>query len=265
MPKTVLVFAPHPDDAEYYAGGTLAKFAREGERVVIVVVTDGRCGSFAADSETLCALREAEARRGAAALGAEAPLFLGYADYTLDTLPAGQLRERFIRLIRQYRPDVVVAQDASAPGEVHPDHRAVAMAASDALAAATLPLVHPEHLAEGLQTHFVAEKYFYAEGGLGANMVVDISETLQQKLTALAEHKTQMEFLVEDVLRQARQFNLDVKSMIGGQPDDPAGLVAWAMQTQAAEVGRRFNVVYGEAFRYTRFHPFIEMLLAGRE
>jgi LmbE family N-acetylglucosaminyl deacetylase len=265
MSKTVLALAPHPDDAEYYAGGTLAKLAREGARVIIVVVTDGQCGSFTIDSATLRDRRAAEARLGAAALGAEPPVFLGYADYTLDTLPAGQLREQFVRLIRQHRPDVVVAQDASAPGELHPDHRAVAWAASDALASASLPRVYPEHLAEGLQPHFVVEKYFYAEGGLGANMVVDISETLQQKLTAMAEHKTQMQFLVEDVLRQAQAAGLDARAMAGEQADDPAGLVTWAMQTQAAEVGRRFNVAYGEAFRYSRFHPLIEMLLSARD
>jgi LmbE family N-acetylglucosaminyl deacetylase len=265
MSKTVLVLAPHPDDAEYYAGGMLAKLVREGARVVIVVATDGRCGSFTLDSATLVERRIDEARRGAAVLGAEPPVFLGYADYTLDTLPAGQLREQFMRLIRQYRPEVVVVEDAFAPGEVHPDHRAVAWAASDALAAATLPRVHPEHLAEGLQPHFVPEKYFYAEGGLGANTVVDISETLQQKLAALAEHKTQMQFLVEDVLKQAQAAGLDVQAIVGEQSDDPAALVAWALQTQAAEVGRRYNVAYGEAYRYARFHPFVEMLLAGRE
>jgi LmbE family N-acetylglucosaminyl deacetylase len=265
MSKTVLVLSPHPDDAEYFAGGTLAKLAREGARVVMVVVTDGRSGSFGVDSETLRELRAAEARQGAAALGAEPPVFLGYADYTLDTLPAGRLREQFIRLIRQYRPDVVVVEDAMALGEVHPDHRAVAWAASDALASSALPLIHPEHLAEGLQPHFVVEKYFYMEGGLGANMVVDISETLQQKLAALAEHKTQMQFMVEDVLKQAAAADLDVRAIVGVPSDDPAALVAWALQTQAAEVGRRFNVAYGEAFRYARFHPVVEMLLAAQE
>ena len=273
MAKTVMALAPHPDDAEYYAGGMLAKCAREGDRVIIVVVTDGRCGSFALDGEALARLRAAESGRGAAVLGAEPPVFLGHADYTLDTLPPGRLREQFIRLIRQHRPDVVVVEDAFVLGEVHPDHRAVAWAASEALAASALPLVCPEHLAEGLRPHFVVEKYFYAEGGRGANMVVDVSETLQQKLAALAEHKTQMEFLVEDVLRQARAAGLDVAALVGqlaggaagDLTDNPAGLVAWAMQTQAADVGRRYNVAYGEAFRYARFHAFIEMLLDKRE
>ena len=68
MTKTVLVLSPHPDDAEYYAGGTLVKFAREGARVIIVVVTDGRCGSFALDGAALIERRAAEARQGAAVL-----------------------------------------------------------------------------------------------------------------------------------------------------------------------------------------------------
>lgn len=266
MSKTVLALAPHPDDAEYYAGGTLAKLGREGAHVIIVVVTDGRCGSFSVDSARLRELRESEARRGAAVLGAEPPVFLGYPDYTLDTLPPGQLREQFVRLVRQIRPDVVIVEDATVLGDLHPDHRAVAWAASDALAASALPLVYPQHLAEGLQPQFVVEKYFYAEGGQGANMAVDVSETLPQKLAALAEHETQMQFLVEDVLKQVRAAGMDVSALPGGPEAGPAELVAWAMKTQAAQIGRRFGLAYGEAFRYTRFDPFIEMMLTtGRE
>jgi hypothetical protein len=72
---------------------------------------------------------------------------------------------------------------------------------------------------------------------------------------------------VEDVLKQAQAANLDAQAVLSRQvqSDDPSALVAWAMETQAAEVARRFNAAYGEAFRYARFHPLIEMLLAGRE
>ena len=51
MSKVVLALVPHPDDAEFYAGGLLAKLAAEGARVHIVVTSDGRRGSFEADSE----------------------------------------------------------------------------------------------------------------------------------------------------------------------------------------------------------------------
>ncbi len=50
MPDTVLVLAPHPDDAEIYCGGSLAKLAAGGATVQIVVATDGRTGSFIEES-----------------------------------------------------------------------------------------------------------------------------------------------------------------------------------------------------------------------
>ena len=111
VPATALALVPHPDDAEFYAGGLLAKLIAEDARVYIVVATDGRRGSFEVDTGTLIAARAEEMRRAAAALGAEPPILLGYPDGELDTLPAGVLREQFIRVIRQLRPDVVVAQD----------------------------------------------------------------------------------------------------------------------------------------------------------
>ncbi len=44
--KTVLVIAPHPDDAEFYAGGTLALWAQQGNRIILVTVTNGDKGSY---------------------------------------------------------------------------------------------------------------------------------------------------------------------------------------------------------------------------
>ena len=260
----VLVLAPHPDDAEYYAGGTLARMAQEGARILIAIATDGRRGSLHLDSPTLVSLRTEEARQAAKVLGAEPPIFLGYRDMELDQLEPGVLREYFIRLIRQHRPEVVVTEDATAIDEVHPDHRAVARAASEALNFSTLPLVHPEHLAEGLKTHFVKEKFFYGNSR-DANKIVDVTETLPVKLAALAEHKTQMQFLVEEQLIQARLAGLPVESLMPGVDENPMLAMSWAMQTEAAQEGSKIGVQYGEAFRYQRFQPFIETLLLSQQ
>jgi len=262
MPKTVLALVPHPDDAEFYAGGLLARLIAEGATVHIVVVTDGRRGSFEHDSASLAAIRAAEMRRAAGALGAEPPILLGYPDLELDTLPPGALREKFVRAIRQFRPDVVVTQDPYAPFEPHPDHRAVAWAATEALNHARLPLLYPEHLAEGLALHFVAEKYFYANSPALANKVIDITDVMPVKLAALVQHASQVRFLVEDMLRQARVAGLDTRAFFGDAADDPAALLAWGVQTQAAAVGQAIGVQYAEAFRYERFDPLIEMALA---
>ena len=264
MPSVVLALTAHPDDAEIFAGGTLARLIAEGARAHILVATDGRRGSFDHDSPALADLRAEEGRRAAAALGAEPPTLLGYPDLELDHLPPGVLREAFIRAIRRLRPDVVIAEDPFAPYDPHPDHRAVAWAASDALAFSHLPLMHPEHLEQGLQPHFVAEKYFYSEHLPSTNRVIDVSDTLVTKFKALAEHKTQVAFLVEDVLRQARVAGIDVEAILGTMAAEPIMALEWALRAQAAEVGARIGVAYGEAFRYARFHPIVENLLAAQ-
>ena len=112
MNKTVLALVPHPDDAEWYAGGLLVNLhINENARIIIVIATDGCRGSYEYDHEALVTLREEEACLAAVILGAERPIFLGYHDFELDRLPAGILRENFIRLIRQWKPDIVIAED----------------------------------------------------------------------------------------------------------------------------------------------------------
>ena len=261
MSKTVLVLAPHPDDAEFYAGGTIAKEIQQGSRVVIIIATDGRCGSFEYDSQTLSSMRVGEAQRAAQVLGAERPIMLGYPDLELDTLPPGKLREQFVRLIRQHKPDMVIAEDPFARYEIHPDHRAVAWASMEAVNYASLPLWHPEHLAEGLEPHFTVEKLYYSEEPSSTNHVIDITDTLDRKLQALAEHKSQISFLVEDVLRQAHIAGVDLGVIAGDAIGDPLAMVTFAIQSQAADIGQKIGVQFGEAYRYVRFHPYVENLI----
>jgi len=217
MSKTVLALVPHPDDAEFSAGGTLAKMAGEGASVVIVVATDGGAGSLHYDSATLAQLRAEESRRAAAVLGAEPPVLLGHPDSGLDLLLPGVLREQFVRLIRTHKPDVVIAEDPFAPYEVHPDHRAVAWAASDAANFAQLPLFCPEHRQEGLEPHFVVEKYWYGSDPASANRIVDITATIDIKVAAIAAHASQVQFLIEDLLLQARLAGIDLQAQLGGE------------------------------------------------
>jgi LmbE family N-acetylglucosaminyl deacetylase len=256
--KTALVLAPHPDDAEFYAGGTLAKWIAEGTRVVIVIATDGSKGSYHEDAPSLNRIRAEEATHAAAVLGAESPVMLGHLDMGLDLLPPGILREQFVRAIRQYKPDILLAQDPFAPYEVHPDHRAVAWAASDAAYSSYLPLVYHE---QGLESHYVVEKYFYSDHTESWNKIVDTSQTMEVKMAALAEHKSQIAFLVEDIMIQARLAGLDVHSLVGEAAHDPLTAMTWFMEAQAAQVGSKIGVRFGEGFRYERFHPIVENFL----
>jgi LmbE family N-acetylglucosaminyl deacetylase len=263
MPQTTLALVPHPDDAEFYAGGTLARWAAEGAAVHLIVATDGRRGSYMEESAALAELRADEMRRAAAALGARPPVLLGHPDTELDRLPPGVLREQFVRAIRRVRPDTVVTEDPYALYEPHPDHRAVAWAAYEAVNCCMLPLVFPEHLAEGLEPHYVTEKYFYGDTLAGANRVIDITASIERKLAALNEHRTQVVFLVEGRMRQAALAGLDLGATLGRIGNSPATLLDWAIRGRDAVVGKRAGYQYGEAFRYERFDDIIEEMLAA--
>jgi LmbE family N-acetylglucosaminyl deacetylase len=260
MRKTVMVLTAHPDDAEMFAGGTIAKMAEAGDRVVIVIATDGRKGSFEHDSDSLARLRSQEARRAAAVLGAEPPILLGHRDMEIDRASPGALREQLVRLIRSHRPDVSISEDALYARDLHPDHRGVALAAAEAIAFASLPLLHPEHLADGLEVHSVAEKYYFAAGP-AANKFVDITATMDKKIAALAEHHTQIVSLVESMRRQVTGAGVDWRQVIGDIADDPQAIMALRLRTMNAEVGQAAGVEYAEAFRYERFSAAIERLL----
>ncbi len=261
--KTVLVFAPHPDDAEYYAGGTLALLAQQGHRVILVTVTSGDKGSYRHTAAELAEVRQSEARQAAERLGAAEVLFLGHPDQELDLLPAGMLREQFVRLIRQYQPDVLVAEDVRYTEEPHPDHRAVARAAADAVVQASLPLMYPAHAEAGLKPHFVKEKLFYSESPTLTDKVIDITSTFERKMEALAAHQSQVEFLVEDILRQAEAAGLGSHELIVAAGQDPLAALTLVVHQQAAAAGSRAGYALGEAFRYERFHPLIESLLVS--
>jgi LmbE family N-acetylglucosaminyl deacetylase len=260
-PKTVLCLVPHPDDAEYYAGGLIAKLALEGNRILIAVTTDGIKGSFELEGKELTDARHNEMVNSAKVLGAEEPIFLGYTDFEVDLLPPGILRERFIYLIRKYKPHTVITEDPFWLGETHPDHRAVAMAAMEAINYARLPRIYPQHLKEGLKPHIVIEKYFYSEDPEKFNKIVDITSTFDKKVESLAAHKSQIEFLVQGVLDEAALAGLDVHTVFGEMADDKLALFRMGIQMQAAEIGVKSGFELAEGFRYERFNPLVENFL----
>lgn len=119
--RRILVFSPHPDDAEVIAGAYLAMKRSYGSEVRLVVVSDGRMGlpSSLTDEEGI-AIRRAEQLEAAEVLGIEEVEFLDFVDSLVPE--PGQLRDRFIRLTRSYAPDLVLTVDPYLPYESHPDH-----------------------------------------------------------------------------------------------------------------------------------------------
>ena len=205
--KRILVISAHPDDPDFGAGGTVAKWTSGGHEAHYLIVTDGSKGSGDRDmtSERLVALRQEEQRAAARQVGVSEVHFLGFPDG--EVMPDLRLRHALTRELRRLRPDIVVTHD---PATIywdqyinHPDHRAVGQAALDAIfPTARDHLNVPEHLAEGLEPHIVTEVYL--TGSQKPDTFFDISSTLEQKLAALREHVSQFKD-VEGVLGRVRE------------------------------------------------------------
>jgi len=203
-PERVLVVAAHPDDIEFGAAGTVARWTAEGASVRYLVVTRGDKGSddASANPGELAALREREQRAAAAELGVEGVDFLDEPDGQVE--PSLRLRERVTYAIRAYRPEIVMTHDPTVlfvnnEWVNHPDHRAVGLVTVDAVfPTARDPLNFREHRDAGLEAWKVAELYLWSTNE--ANQLVDIGATIERKVAALAHHASQFRSF-DDVAR----------------------------------------------------------------
>ena len=203
------VFA-HPDDPEFFAGGTLAKWASDGADITFVIATSGDKGSAdpAMTSERLAEIREAEERDAAAALGAQDVIFLRYKDGEL--FPTLELRRDITRLIRLKKPDTVVTLDPtrwfSSRGINHPDHRAIGAATLEAVfptARDRLNFIEHER-DEGLAPHKVGAVYI--AGAVSPNVTIDVSDSVERQIRSLRAHKTQiadMDKMAENIRKRS--------------------------------------------------------------
>jgi LmbE family N-acetylglucosaminyl deacetylase len=217
-PERVLVVAAHPDDIEFGAAGTIARWVREGAAVRFLLVTRGDKGSDdpATDVAALAAMREREQREAAAEIGVEGVDFLEEPDG--QVLPTLQLRERITHAIRAFRPEIVMTHDPTVlfvnnEWVNHPDHRAVGYATVDAVfPTARDPLNFREHLDAGLGAWKVAELFLWSTNE--ANQLVDIGDTVELKIAALAKHASQFRHF-DEIARWVRRRSEELGERAG--------------------------------------------------
>ena len=195
--RSVMVIMAHPDDPEFACAGTVCRWAQEGSQIVYVMATHGEAGSddTSLSAEQLARVREQEEREAARILGVSDVVFLDHPDGSV--VASLDLRRDLTRQIRRWRPDVVITMDPNLRYRraylSHPDHRAVAGAALDAVFPdARNPRQFPELLREGLQPHRVREVYIVSGKDAGADVTVDITDTFERKIAALRVHRSQI-------------------------------------------------------------------------
>lgn len=231
-PERALAIGAHPDDIEFGAGATLAKWARDGCEVSFLVLTDGSKGSWdpACNQSELVARRQREQSAAADAIGARGTVtFGGWIDGELKSGP--RQRIQVTTEIRRIRPDVVFGHDPWKRYRLHPDHRNAGQLVIDAVVAARDPLFFPEislapHRPQALLL-FEADEIDYVEA---------IDATIDIKIAALLLHESQ--------LRSTMQIS-----------DDPALTAieresfALRIRERAAESGRPFGLSLAEGFK----------------
>jgi len=217
VPASALAIGAHPDDVEFGAGATLAKWADAGCVVHHLICTDGSKGSWdpSQDVPELVVQRQREQRAAAAALGATGEVvFLGWPDGELDS----GLRQRWqvAYWVRRLRPTVVLGHDPWRRYRLHPDHRHAGLLACEGVVAARDPHFFPEqaippHRPEAILL-FEADEPDHGE---------DVSSYVDVKVEALlahtSQHRSTMLIEPDDDGRQREAFRQRVVDRLAEQ------------------------------------------------
>jgi LmbE family N-acetylglucosaminyl deacetylase len=225
VPKTAMTIFAHPDDAEFSCSATVAKWAKAGCEITYVLCTSGNVGTHDGryTKASLKKVREREQRNACKVLGVKHVEFLRHNDGQL--VADLKLRRELVRVIRKYKPEIVFCGD---PNQVfwgsnrinHPDHRAAATAAIDAVfPACEMELLWPEE-GKAWKVHGV-----YVRANDGLDTWIDVGETLDLKIKALREHHSQLD---------------DYKDL------------EEEMRKRHAATGQEKGLAYAEAFRVIR-------------
>lgn len=178
MQLDILVFGAHPDDAELFAGGTLARMASLGHSVGIVDMTRGELGTRGTP-----ALRAQESRAAARILGLKTRENLRLADGHVAVTPAARLK--VIRMLRKYCPKIVLTHYWE---DKHPDHGNTSRLVTEA--------VHHSGLAK-IRTGQPRYRppvllYFKMPMTVSPSFVVDVSDFMEQRKSAIQVYRSQL-------------------------------------------------------------------------
>jgi len=182
----IIVFGAHPDDAQYKAGGTAAKWIKAGHAVKLVSVTNGDIGHWQSAGGPLAQRRLAEVKKADDIIGAATEV-LDIHDGEL--LPTLENRQKIIRLIREWQADVVIAHR---PWDYHPDHRYVGVLVQDAAFMVTVPFMCPDVPPLKKNPLFLySSDGFQKPYPFKADIAVSVDDVFDLKLTAIHEMPSQ--------------------------------------------------------------------------
>ena len=225
----LLAIGAHPDDCEILAGGLAAKYSALGHAVKFVSATNGDTGHFTEGGGQLARRRAEEAMQAAAVIGIEAMVLDIHNNGIEADIPT---REIFIKLIREYKPDIIITHR---PWDYHPDHRRTALLVQDSSYAVLIPNVCP--LTPCLTKSPVimyTQDNFKKPIEFNPEIVISIDDVIEQKVKMLDCHKSQQYEWLPWV-------NGEIKSV----PSDEGKRMEWLSKKQREkdeQTAKRFRI-----------------------
>lgn len=183
----VLMIGAHPDDCELETGGIACKYRKLGHIVKFVSATTGDTGHYKLSGGELARIRAAETRRACAIIGAESQVL----DIGSNKIEADiATRERFICLIREFRPHLIFTHR---PNDYHPDHRRVATLVQDSSYAIRIPNVCPltPYLTYSPIILYMVDS-FKKPNEFEPDVMVDIDDVMDTKIKMVDCHVSQV-------------------------------------------------------------------------
>jgi LmbE family N-acetylglucosaminyl deacetylase len=185
-PLKLLIIGAHPDDADYAGGGIAALYRAAGHTVRMISVTNGAAGHHLNPGPEMVKRRRAEAAAAGAAIGATYETWDNPDGGLLPTLEA---RYQVIRLIRSFKPDLLLTHR---PNDYHPDHRYTSQLVQDAAYLVTVPSVVADtpHLRRDPVIAYLPDD-FQKPYPLAATVAVDVDSVLDKIVGMLDCHESQ--------------------------------------------------------------------------
>ncbi len=249
--KVFVAIHAHLDDIPYYCGGTCVKLINEGYTGYLIRTSnDEKCGGKTSAQNILS--NEQENITMAKVLGFTDVFDFYYRNHRMNCISFQELRSRFVFLYRLLKVDTVITFNPWGHGEENPDHWVTGMVAEEACWMSGMANDYPEHMEAGLKPHGVTERYYFVgRSGQPFNRVVDISSTIEQKIQAIAECKSQGGGNRGSLLR-ARLARQGKRLPILGNDDETADreYVRHFFITEYENLGNEYGLEYAEQFYY---------------
>ncbi len=221
-----LAVAAHPDDLEYGAASSIARWTDQGKHVEYLLITKGEAGIDSMQPEETARIRMEEEVNSARVVGVNNVEFLDHVDGAIEYgLP---LRRDIARAVRKSRPDVIISMNYHMfwPGTTTlnmADHRWAGFATLDAARDAANRWIFPELLEEGLEP-WGGVRMVCMSGSPHPTHAVDVTDYMDKGVASLEEHRVYIEGL--------------------GQSFDPDMFLRWGASETGYEMGWEYGVSY---------------------